>query len=144
MSAPSIAQQRSDIKVYRPLMLDSPNPEGLGVTLRRVRRICGTCKYDAGSGSFNTADLAEYKGGTNLYGYCGGDPVNRSDPVGTDWMWNGKDRSWDVIYGTPYVPYPDRDGISDGEVWTDLGYLPAPTPRLALPAPPMVMGQMYE
>jgi len=26
-------------------------------------------------------------GGLNLYGYCGGDPVNRSDPMGTRWDW---------------------------------------------------------
>lgn len=43
-------------------------------------------QYDAGSGSFNTADPTGYNGGTNLYGYCGGDPVNQIDPMGTDYL----------------------------------------------------------
>jgi RHS repeat-associated protein len=41
--------------------------------------------YDPKDGRFNTIDPIGFNGGLNLYGYCGGDPVNRSDPMGTDW-----------------------------------------------------------
>jgi RHS repeat-associated protein len=36
---------------------------------------------NAGSGSFSSPDPVRQ--GTNWYAYCGGDPVNRSDPMGT-------------------------------------------------------------
>jgi len=42
--------------------------------------------YSPGTGRFNTMDPIGSSGGHNLYGYCGGDPVNRTDPTGTYWM----------------------------------------------------------
>ena len=38
--------------------------------------------YDATSGQFTQQDPIGLAGGLNLYGYAGGDPVNRSDPFG--------------------------------------------------------------
>ena len=38
--------------------------------------------YDAGAGRFVTRDPIGYKGGINLYGFAGNNPVNESDPSG--------------------------------------------------------------
>jgi RHS repeat-associated protein len=40
--------------------------------------------YSSGSGSFTSPDPIGYSGGTNLYGFAGGDPVNAVDPMGLD------------------------------------------------------------
>ncbi len=39
--------------------------------------------YDAGTGRFLTRDPIGYQGGINLYGFTGNNPVNESDPNGT-------------------------------------------------------------
>jgi len=39
--------------------------------------------YDAGTGRFVNRDPIGYKGGINLYGFAGNNPVNRQDPNGT-------------------------------------------------------------
>jgi len=39
--------------------------------------------YDAGAGRFVTRDPIGYTGGINLYGFAGNNPVNESDPDGT-------------------------------------------------------------
>ena len=39
--------------------------------------------YDPGAGRFLTRDPIGYEGGENLYGFCGGNPVNGSDEDGT-------------------------------------------------------------
>ena len=38
--------------------------------------------YDPGTGKFITRDPIGYEGGMNLYGFCGGNPVNEIDPSG--------------------------------------------------------------
>ena len=40
--------------------------------------------YDPGTGKFLNRDPIGYQGGANLYGFCAGNPVNESDPDGTD------------------------------------------------------------
>ena len=40
--------------------------------------------YDPNTGRFVTRDPIGYKGGINLYGFVGNNPVNRSDPSGFD------------------------------------------------------------
>ena len=40
--------------------------------------------YDPGAGKFINRDPIGYAGGANLYGFCEGNPVNASDPNGTD------------------------------------------------------------
>ena len=42
--------------------------------------------YEAGSGRFVNRDPIGYGGGINLYGFCGNNPVNGSDPSGLDWL----------------------------------------------------------
>jgi RHS repeat-associated protein len=44
--------------------------------------LCGHRYYDPATGRWLTRDPIGYNGGINLYGYVGGDPVNRSDPSG--------------------------------------------------------------
>jgi RHS repeat-associated protein len=43
--------------------------------------------YDPKIGAFNRIDPIGFNGGLNLYGYCAGDPVNASDPMGTFWIY---------------------------------------------------------
>ena len=38
--------------------------------------------YDAQAGRFVNRDPVGYKGGINLYGFCGNNPVNDQDPLG--------------------------------------------------------------
>jgi hypothetical protein len=45
---------------------------------------CTLLDYDPSTGRFASRDPIDYAGGMNLYGYCGGDPVNEADPEGTD------------------------------------------------------------
>jgi RHS repeat-associated protein len=42
--------------------------------------------YDPARGRFITRDPIGYAAGMNLYTYCDGDPVNRIDPLGLDWL----------------------------------------------------------
>jgi RHS repeat-associated protein len=46
------------------------------------RTLLGHRFYDAGMGRFVTRDPIGYKGGINLYGFTGNNPVNESDPSG--------------------------------------------------------------
>ena len=43
--------------------------------------------YDPGTGKFINRDPIGYKGGINLYGFVGNNPVNESDPSGFDKDW---------------------------------------------------------
>ena len=43
---------------------------------------CQNRYYDPGNGRWLTRDPIGYAGGANLYGYCGGGPVNEADPSG--------------------------------------------------------------
>lgn len=46
----------------------------------------GAREYDPTTGRFTTADPAGYSGGPNVYAYTDGDPINRIDPSGHDWL----------------------------------------------------------
>ena len=45
--------------------------------------------YDAGAGRFINRDPIGYKGGINLYGFAGNNPINRMDPEGTEIAYSG-------------------------------------------------------
>ncbi|MHB9132351.1 MAG: tandem-95 repeat protein [Armatimonadota bacterium] len=45
-------------------------------------QLCTFRYYDPAAVRFLTRDPIGYTGGANLYGYCGGDPVNSADPLG--------------------------------------------------------------
>src|SRR5262249_2721509 len=44
-------------------------------------------EYDWVSGRFLSPDPRWTVNGPDMYGFCGNDPVNRIDPMGTDWVW---------------------------------------------------------
>lgn len=48
--------------------------------------------YEPGVGRFTQVDPAQ--AGDNWYAYCGGDPVNRIDPMGLDWEWIAAENGW--------------------------------------------------
>jgi len=83
--------------------------------------------YSPGTGRFNTMDPIGSSGGHNLYGYCGGDPVNRADPMGLDYIWtkgidfswSGKELKahWEHIAGTVHLETPTRSGRYLGDIW---------------------------
>jgi RHS repeat-associated protein len=57
---------------------------------RELRRTAGNARarwYDPSTGSFLSPDPMGYQDSSNLYAFCGGDPVNCSDPTGM-WGWN--------------------------------------------------------
>jgi RHS repeat-associated protein len=67
--------------------------------------------YSPGTGRFNTPDPIGYSGGLNLYGYCAGDPVNRTDMMGKKWKSAGGDvYFWEQEDGEPEVPYTLNNG----------------------------------
>lgn len=91
--------------------------------------------YDPKLGQFTQEDPA--RAGSNWYAYCGGDPVNRSDPSGLDWEYirpqpiiGADDRPYIVGYepgywsykeGTdPTVPKPN-DSLTPADVGLDPG-----------------------
>ena len=45
--------------------------------------------YDVGAGRFINRDPIGYRGGINLYGFAGNNPVNRMDPEGTEIAYSG-------------------------------------------------------
>ncbi len=62
--------------------------------------------YDAGAGRFVTRDPIGYKGGINLYGFAGNNPVNESDPDGF------APRSWlDLLLD----PFGLNDSVTRGQ-----------------------------
>ncbi|MCK6472428.1 MAG: hypothetical protein L6R28_11850 [Planctomycetes bacterium] len=77
--------------------------------------------YDPSIGRFISQDPLGMVDGPNMYNFCGGDPVNRSDPMGTDWEWiqpQGANYGfWRWIEGTPYYPKPTGPGKKDGEIF---------------------------
>jgi RHS repeat-associated protein len=48
--------------------------------------LLGARYYDPAVGRFLNADPIGIAGGINQFNYCGGDPVNRIDPRGLDWL----------------------------------------------------------
>ncbi|MBA3707204.1 MAG: tandem-95 repeat protein, partial [Planctomycetes bacterium] len=99
--------------------------------------------YDPGVGRFTQSDPA--RAGSNWYAYCGGDPVNRSDPSGLDWEWSpnnsveqNPESSWQYVEGTnPYVPKPL---LSPGEMG-GIDYVDAGTYQAVRDA---YFGSMYD
>jgi RHS repeat-associated protein len=71
-------------------------PSGLHLALYRA--------YDADVGRWLSRDPIEEGGGLNLYGYLGGDPVNRADPLGLT--------GWTLYYGGYYFGPPPSGGDS--------------------------------
>jgi RHS repeat-associated protein len=49
----------------------------------------GRRDYDPAAGRFVTRDPLFQEGGLNLYEYASGGPVDRRDPTGLDWSWQG-------------------------------------------------------
>lgn len=43
-----------------------------------------------------------------LYGYAGGDPVNRWDPSGLDWEWSETKKDWEYVPGGPDFQKPPK------------------------------------
>jgi len=58
--------------------------------------------YDPSIGRFLSRDPLGLIDGPAVYAFCGGDPANRSDPMGTWWYWGGS--SWKWIGSDPRPP----------------------------------------
>ena len=108
---------RSDTAIVNGPGGDSPiparDPIGFGgqygyYTDKETGLLCLTHRYyDPGTGRFLNRDPIGYQGGVNLYGFAGGNPVNESDPNGTDAL---------IFWGTNNNPV---DGIPDKFRWKD-------------------------
>ena len=77
--------------------------------------------YDPGAGKFINRDPIGYQGGANLYGFCEGNPVNKSDPSGLATVEvryrqvmlydSGKDKNYWGTWGYhAYIVVTDTDG----------------------------------
>ncbi|MCK6473194.1 MAG: RHS repeat-associated core domain-containing protein [Planctomycetes bacterium] len=71
--------------------------------------------YDPSIGRFISQDPLGMVDGPNMYNFCGGDPVNRMDPMGTEWVFTKTNR-----FGAGYWNWSN---VGDGETPTT----PAPT-----------------
>ena len=54
--------------------------------------------YSPSLGRFFSRDPIGYAGGSNMMGYCAGDPINWSDPTGHDRVWVGSGRGIDPVF----------------------------------------------
>ena len=86
--------------------------------------LCLTHRYhDPGTGKFINRDPIGYAGGANLYAFCAGNPVNTSDPNGTDVdiiTYEGRDYAGQVI-GTHAAIAVSWPGTKSGMKWFDFG-----------------------
>lgn len=69
--------------VYDPFMHHTYNARWGYLTDETGLNYCQNRYYDPLTGRFMTRDPIGYAGGSNLYGYCGGNPVMSADPSGT-------------------------------------------------------------
>jgi len=60
--------------------------------------------YDPNSGRFTQQDPIGFAGGSNLYGYTGGDPVNFSDPFGLEECEKAKEKCEKKATGVEALP----------------------------------------
>jgi len=67
--------------------------------------------YDAGAGRFVTRDPIGYTGGINLYGFTGNNPVNESDPEGTQAYGNQTPLLPPSEYTNPAAPIYDGSAL---------------------------------
>ena len=74
---------------------------GAGLVHMRARA------YDPALGRFASPDPIGVEGGINLYGYAGGDPIDRTDPTGTE------DKRNYIVNDAPFSPY-QQDAQSGG------------------------------
>ena len=66
--------------------------------------------YEPTRGNFTSSDPA--MAGGNWYAYCGGDPVNRTDPTGLDW-----ELFYQIEGEEPPLFTINNDGVSIGVRW---------------------------
>lgn len=78
-----------------------------------------TRSYAPDLGRFTQDDPA--RAGTNWYAYAGGDPVNRSDPSGLDWVWNDEDSAWKWVANATNPNKGEQQDIPIPE-WAVPGY----------------------
>jgi len=89
------------------------NPVGFGgqfgyYTDTETGLLCLTHRYyDPGTGKFINRDPIGYQGGENLYGFADGNPVNESDPNGTNAFTDAWNKWWHhAIFGGGGVKGP--------------------------------------
>jgi RHS repeat-associated protein len=79
--------------------------------------------YDPKIGAFNRIDPIGFNGGLNLYGYCGGDGVNRSDAMGLDWEWDDVLKDWKEVAPFTKVSRPTYKGSVGDRVIGEIYYI---------------------
>ena len=79
---------------------------------------CSERYYDPSVGAFISKDPAKAGGEKSAYGYCGGEPIDRTDPSGrcyrgADGSW--RHDSWEYLTGKPLPPDPNPNKASKNE-----------------------------
>jgi RHS repeat-associated protein len=85
--------------------------------------------YDSSLAAFISRDPIGYKGGNNLYAYCGCNPINATDPMGTwEWPWSSNAQWWFGL-SNPFAPSAPAAPVAQSAPATTPTYAPGINPQ---------------